>query len=196
MACYMVSVPPRTYQSPQAHPGELLKHGPLVRLAVSRSPKDGFTDPLNTPQMAIGLIDTGATFTSISIRLAERLQLIPIDRSVSVGAHGEPVDCLIYIVDIKPVGSELVLRRWKVYSCDLHGGKYDVLVGRDFLSFTHFTYDGAHASFSLTVPSLNHPLCDIPPTPVTANKVRTSDTRNAGRSKAMQKTSRKRNRSK
>ena len=128
------------------------------------------------------------------MRLVEALNLFPVRKAKSVGAQGDWQTRSVYVVDIKPVGSDIIFTNWQVVGLDLHGGNYEMLIGRDILSYAHFSYDGAHASFSLTVPSPNHPLCEVPATPVTAIKVPTSGSRNTGRSKAMQKASRKRNR--
>lgn len=179
-------------------PSRLAGEGPLIGLLFSPATNNEPLDSSLPHEVVTGLIDTGATFTSISNRLAERLELIPIDTITSVGAHGEPVNCFIYSVDIRPVGSYLVLNSWRVSSCDLHGSSFDALIGRDILSLAHFSYDGAQASFSITVPSLNHPMCEIPTDLSTQSPEKNPKEKKSSfkKRKDIQKESRKRNRNK
>lgn len=188
--------PPSTYQSPACHPLNLKATGPLIRLNVMPCATDISPDNPLRSEPVIALIDTGASVTSISLRLAERLELNSIDNIDCTGAHGVPVSCEVYAVDVHPLESKFTIRNLRVASCDLHSAFYDVLVGRDILEIAYFTYDGALASFSLTIPSLNHPLCEVPPPPVAAAKLPTSKPRNAKSPKAIQKASRQRNRPK
>ncbi len=192
----MASVPPKTYRSAVVHPGVLASQGPLIQLAVkSAFPVNSAGDDSAAANI-IALVDTGASGSSISMRLVDALNLSPVRNAKSIGAQGDWQIRYVYVVDLKPVGSDLLFRNWPVVGLDLHGGNYDMLVGRDILSLSHFAYDGAHASFSLTVPSFYHPLCEKPQTPATKNRPLPDNRQNVKRSKSLQKTSRKRNRPK
>lgn len=159
----MKTFPPKTYQSPVAHPVSLVSNGPLLQVEVRPAfSSDTYGNSVSDSATIVSLIDTGASRTSISLRLVEALNLYPVHTIKSIGAQGGWEDRFVYVVNFRPVGSDILFNNWQVVGLDLHGGSVEMLIGRDILSLAHFSYDGAQASFSITVPSLNHPMCEIP----------------------------------
>ena len=159
----MSLVQPRILETPNNPPLALLRHGPVLPVTVTITEKEATIRGERPEITVIGLLDTGASGTVISTRVADALQLEKIDECQTVGPHGEAQTCNVHFVDFTFPGSLLNFIRWRVVETDLKGpptvqGKpLDMLIGRDVLYRAEFKYDGARAGFRLELPSPSHP---------------------------------------
>lgn len=116
-----------------------------VEIRAAASGRDAGSSPLTTPDEAHGLIDTGASQTSISPRLVRKLGLQPTGRTGVQGATGA-MDVDTHVVDLMlRFGrySAVVIENLEVCELDLGSAPFDVLVGRDILCQGVLTMDFA-----------------------------------------------------
>ncbi len=103
---------------------------------------------------AMGLVDTGATRTSIDTHLAQYLNLIPIGMSTAITAAG-PQKTNDYAIDLTFIGSQLrPALNLRVGSCTLNfdpnkakenlrnSKNTGLLIGRDVMSRWNLTWNG------------------------------------------------------
>jgi len=98
----------------------------------------------DTPAVSVSaLIDTGASCTVITPRVAEQLALKQTGFKRIFTAHPEE--------QLRPVYYGFIIFSWghgneiPIVSCDLK--EFDCLIGRDILSQWYLTYNGQHGSF-------------------------------------------------
>ncbi len=205
----MSPVQPRILNTPNHPPAALLRYGPVLPVTITVTQKDAAIRGERPEIIVIGLVDTGASRTAISTRVADALQLEKVDECQIVGPHGEPQTCNLHFVDFTFTGSLVNFTRWPVTETDLKGppsvdGKpLDMLIGRDVLTKAEFIYDGARAGFRLEVPSPSDP--DHPAHPnnnpsgraIVTHSIRPISKMDKGRKKGkakMARSSRKKNR--
>lgn len=78
------------------------------------------------------LWDTGSMTSCISVRLAKKLGLKPIDTGVGVTAAGQ-VDIVYYLLDIH-LGDDMVCRHVRVAEFPLERHDVDFLIGMDIIT--------------------------------------------------------------
>lgn len=98
------------------------------------------------------LVDTGATMTAVTRRLADQIGVVPVGRSSFVPASGQPVETNLFGLHLAipvetptgagnvhtfAVGGPLV-----VFELPYHPPDYDVLLGMDVLANFHITMHG------------------------------------------------------
>jgi predicted aspartyl protease len=126
---------------------------PIIEIEIS-SPREESGTPIKT----WAWIDTGADITTISKKISDRLDLIPL-HSAETKTHvagGELVDCTQYLANIKLI----ISKSQATYNCGLNkvqvlNSDRDVipcLIGINLLEKGKFTFDGRNAQFSLTFP--------------------------------------------
>jgi len=108
------------------------------------------TEKKNTVLRKNALIDTGASVTCISQSIVEKLNLIPFDIQNVLTASGETPQ-LIYDMGILLPLKKSQTHNIQSFSIDLSNQSYEILVGRDVLSYYKFIYDGINNSFTLSI---------------------------------------------
>ncbi len=88
------------------------------------------------------LIDTGASSTVITPRVADQLRLVHTGFQKVSSVQDEQQQPVYYGFIIFPWGSG---KETPIVSCPLK--KFDCLIGRDILLHWHFTYNGPDGSF-------------------------------------------------
>jgi hypothetical protein len=130
--------------------------GPRVPVAVSIHPtleahlvKEG--KPVPVAVSGVGLIDTGATFTSVDMSAIKSLGIAPIG-TVSLGTASGPVQQNQYPAALSFPGTNLPSGQFGfVIGCDLTGQGILVLIGRDVLQNYVMLYHGPLGLFTLTI---------------------------------------------
>ncbi len=129
----------------------LRQEGPKIQVIFTVPPaiavelqKEG--KPIPSVQ-GIGLIDTGASATSINKRIVDALGLLPLDVQ-TVHTAGGPSEQLLYDVGVGiPISP--MLFNLQCPQGDFDGQAFDALIGRDVLSMCTLFYNGADGSFTL-----------------------------------------------
>ena len=94
------------------------------------------------------LFDTGAQSTAISKKVADFLKLTPRG---TVRVYTSQSSQVVNKYDIAlEFDSNIYLNTLRVFGADLQDHSIDCLIGRDFLQFGVFTYDGPNKSFKLS----------------------------------------------
>jgi hypothetical protein len=98
-----------------------------------------------------GLIDTGADFILFSPTIAKRLQLKHRDDDTVGGIGGGDIPAKIYsgCIAVPELGFEKVL---PLYAVAWDPTSHTVLLGRSFLKYFVFTYDGPSEVFHFSQP--------------------------------------------
>ena len=108
-----------------------------------------------------GLIDTGSDFVLISPSIAHTLGLRHVDNDVVGGIGGEEIGAKVYsgCVTVPELNFERAL---PLYAVDWSPTSHTVLLGRSFLKFFVFRYDGPSELFHFSSPldSSYHPSDD------------------------------------
>lgn len=99
----------------------------------------------------VGLIDTGASITCISGRAARALNLKPIATVRCGGATGD-AETPLFMVSLAFPGAPIQIPDTKAIEATLEQQGLDVLIGRDVLAVSGFTYDGPAGSWTLELP--------------------------------------------
>jgi len=119
-------------------------------VGVSQASQPG--QPLPPSKKFIGLYDTGATGTSVSLRLVKELGLKPIRMAKSHGISGAR-DCYVYLVNIT-LPNKVMIGHIPVYDAELPP-QFDLLIGMDIIGLGDFAvsnYNG-RTVFSFRIPS-------------------------------------------
>lgn len=117
------------------------------------STKRDMTKTVDTTKKWRGLWDTGASTSSIDIRVADELGLTPIGRTV-IGTANGMVEVNTYIIDIT-LPNHVTVADVIVTSSDL-GKDIDLLIGMDIIRHGDFsiTHTDNSTTFSFRVPSV------------------------------------------
>ena len=127
----------------------LERFGPTIvaivgKLAAKGAPQPGVPPPVQT----VALIDTGATVSCIDEKLAKKLKLPVIDRRYVGGVSGRKKHNVYMAHMIVPsLGAE---SKDAFLGVDLSAYQ-PVLLGRDFLANTIFTYNGPFRRITLAI---------------------------------------------
>lgn len=140
--------------------GALARLGLIMRIVVS-APGNATNSEAKEPPKAVmvnALLDTGATQTSIDMKIAKMLGLAPIG-FVQIGTAGGKRSSEIYVADVAFPNTGFAPRKtMPVGSCDL---SFDVeaglspaqnigaLIGRDILSHWVVIWNGPHANVTI-----------------------------------------------
>jgi predicted aspartyl protease len=147
-----------------------------------------------------GLVDTGATSTCISTRIVADLGLKPVG-TVQCGGVGGAAEHRLFRVSVEFEGSQPTIRvpNAEVIEADIGNQGLDLLVGRDILASSRFSYDGPTGTWELEIPSpsLAPPAPPAPaPAPPTHGPGLGVDRNKAKAQRKAQKAARKKNRGK
>jgi len=142
---------PRIYHSRKS-PLDLFSRGPLINVTVSLPLAVQQLRGQDQEEHVVALIDTGATFTSISDRLAATLGLVSTGRIPSIGVHGKG-ECNQYSINFTFTGSAILFENCNVVELTYAGQGFDMLIGRDVLQSALFVYNGATGEVGLEIPS-------------------------------------------
>lgn len=128
-----------TVATPIRHQGPLIE----VRIKAPGSPLAGVR--------VRGLIDTGADFVLFSPSIARQLQLRQTDSDVVGGIGGGQVPAKVFsgTIEVPELGFEKVL---PLYAVDWDPTSHTVLLGRSFLRYFVFRYDGPSEVFHFSKP--------------------------------------------
>ena len=98
-----------------------------------------------------GLIDTGADFVLVSPAIARQLQLRHINDEMVGGIGGEEVEAKIYSgsIEVPELGFQKTL---PLYAVAWDTTSHAVLLGRSFLKYFVFRYDGPSEVFHFSKP--------------------------------------------
>ena len=110
--------------------------------------KEGLIVP--APISGTGLIDTGATTTSIDLAAAESLSLPPTGEAV-LGTAGGTVKAPVFVFSVSIGDGRILGETIRGMGCDLTSHGLVVLLGRDLLSHCVFIMNGPDGSFSLSI---------------------------------------------
>ena len=104
----------------------------------------------------VGLWDTGARCSSISFRIVEKLDLLPVDTCVLSTANGY-VKANMYQIDLH-LPNNVIIQDMKVTCSDI-GNDTDILIGLDVIYRGDFsiTNVNGYTTFTFRVPSI----CEI-----------------------------------
>ncbi len=136
---------------------KLLGMGPVLNVSLKVPISVAQLTGGSTEIQTIALIDTGASITAISADLAAQLGLQAADKIPIQGAHSLEL-CKVYSVDFTFDGSNFwISNKWVCEMADPLVGRIGMLVGRDVLRNTYFTYDGFTGTCTIDIPSISHP---------------------------------------
>jgi len=134
-------------------PSDLFQTGPVVELSIGISSlledqlkKEG--KPIPPPIKVKAMIDTGATVTAISDKLAKTLQLEPIGVQTINTPSSQNVECGVYHVRLyfpENIGLES-----NVLGAPLKGQDIACLIGRNVLAHSVLVYIGRENQFTLS----------------------------------------------
>jgi predicted aspartyl protease len=98
-----------------------------------------------------GLIDTGADFVLISPAIARQLQLRHTNDDIVGGIGGGEVDAKVYSgsIEVPELGFQRIL---PLYAVAWDPTSHAVLLGRSFLKYFVFRYDGPSETFHFSNP--------------------------------------------
>lgn len=128
--------------------GEIVEGQPIISVAITLPNETGSDWGEN---MFRALVDTGATITAISSKVARKLNLVSIGRGELQGVTGAgtvPVHRIalhIPITELHPTKTQVFAHEyWKhmapISAVEILGSEnFDVLLGMDILSHCHFT---------------------------------------------------------
>lgn len=109
------------------------------------------------PVSGLGLVDTGATFTSIDSKVAQKLWLQPVGIA-KLGTAAGPVDQHIFAVRLTLAGSNILPLEIQVIGCDLTGQNVPgtnepliALLGRDLLARGILVYNGSAGCWTFAI---------------------------------------------
>jgi len=128
-------------------PFPLQSLGLNIKVAVLTASADlqnpGFDKSLASSVIVQAHLDTGANKTSIDIKLAKALKLIPTGPSTIYTANG-PVKMPAYAIDLHFPNTDLKpFINLPIGSCDLTGQKnFSMLLGRDVMSVWNIVWNG------------------------------------------------------
>ena len=137
----------------------LISKGPIISVMIGlpktlRALRTEKKQPIPNPISVNALVDTGASFTGISQRVAKDLNLTP-HGAIKVLTAGEPTLSNLYevYVDIGTAfRTHIILDPLRVSATPLIGQTdIDCLIGRDLLRQTVFIYIGYADTFSLSL---------------------------------------------
>lgn len=133
--------------SPRRDPQDLQKYGPRFEIEVGppilRNQKGIRLDQgLQTFSRMPALIDTGAGRTVVTPDAVKRVGLPVVDYTTFTRAGGQDKTSA-HVASIQFPGSKLaMIEVVQVLCCELPGGLFQCLIGRDILSRWLFTYNG------------------------------------------------------
>ncbi|MDR1829560.1 MAG: retroviral-like aspartic protease family protein [Candidatus Fibromonas sp.] len=128
-------------------PLQLLMSGLNLQVAISTASADlqnpGFDKNSISAEVVIAHFDTGASRTSIDIKLAKKLKLMPTGPSTVYTANG-PVKMPAYAIDLHFPNTNLMpFINLPIGSCNLAGQKnFSILLGRDVMSRWNVVWNG------------------------------------------------------
>ena len=136
------------------------ENGPLlnVQLAVSAPRATALTEaqrPVPEPFAAKGLVDTGASCTSVDASVVTALGLSPVGemRAVTPSTGADSIAIYQYDVSVaifsSPDDAPLVIPALPVAELPLLNQGFHVLIGRDILSRCVLVYNGSSELFTL-----------------------------------------------
>jgi hypothetical protein len=137
---------------------QLDPEGPVVTLLIGVSmPRaaalQAANQPVPPPVQVRGLIDTGASGTCVVAAALQSLALVSTGTAsmVTPSTGPTPVPCSQYDVSLTILhpNLNLMLPAMPIIECQSLGGTIQALVGRDFLAYCLFVYDGQAQRFSL-----------------------------------------------
>ena len=123
-------------------------HGPLlpVNISLPTAVLEQHLTHTKQPQTIScdALVDTGASVSAISSKIAEQLGLVVTGFKNIASVHSSEV-CPVYFGRITfPWGSGMEI---PLISCELQG--LECLIGRDVLRYWHMTYDGFNGEITI-----------------------------------------------
>lgn len=143
-------------------PDGLVSVGPIVKVTLLPHPAD--VDKMLaegiTPKGAIAnmMVDTGAARTLIDDSIAQDLRLKPLRLTPIIGVSQKPMDCPVYRMQMQiKMADGSGRERAVAFVADIVGmpssnesiGQHQGLIGRDFLRYVKFVYDGPTGSFEI-----------------------------------------------
>ena len=155
MPVFKTKVLPTGQTPPVPLPGALTQSGPVVQIQVEVS------SPLSQrlvadkqsvppPVSGAGLVDTGATFSAIDLKVVSRLGLQPIGAAITGTAAGRR-PASVYAVKFTLPGARIAVEDGHVLGVDLDGTGMVALLGRSFLQNTVLIYDGLGSEFTIMI---------------------------------------------
>lgn len=139
-------------------PGGLILAGPLVEVRITPTAQAAQAQVASghTPKGAIikMMVDTGAERTVVEDQLARSIGLIPIRYVPISGVDQKPVKRPVYRMNINIGMDDNGKHAETVYIADVVGvpscpREHSGLIGRDFLSHVHFSYNGPKGTFEI-----------------------------------------------
>lgn len=141
-------------QTKQHDPTLLTTRGPALEIEIS-VPDDyasaliNASLPIPQPQHGSALIDTGARFTAVDIKLLERLGLPPVNTVKVVTPSGEQEQG-VYMCRMAFPGTTIpALQPMAVTGSQLEPFGHVALIGRDILNYALLVYDGLHGMWTI-----------------------------------------------
>lgn len=133
----------------------LAYHGPLLWVDVGFDPS--YKDTNQAPPAAgkariYALVDTGARYGCIDGGLAAELNLPIVDRGKVIGVtDGSPVEVNIHLAQVHVPALKFTQQgRFAAVPLVAGGHRYDVLLGRSFLSYCQMQYDGVTGAVKIS----------------------------------------------
>ena len=127
--------------------------GPIIGITATIPEQSGRLRPSRPQEGITALIDTGASHTCISERVATKLSLKVVSSIMSSGVHGNPEERNVYAIDFTFAGGDITLKNVPVVGVDLKSMSFDMLIGRDILKKCRLIYDGAIGRIELEIPN-------------------------------------------
>lgn len=141
-------------QTKQHEPTLLTVHGPAleVEIAVPDDYASALTlasVPLSQPQIGTALIDTGARFTAVDLRVLQALDLPPVSTVEVVTPSGREIQG-VYMCRMSFPGTNIpVIQPMAVTGSQLSAFGHIALIGRDILNYALLVYDGQHGIWTI-----------------------------------------------
>jgi hypothetical protein len=146
-------LPPDLKISPRIDSIQLCRTG--MNIPVEISTATVFQTPPNSVFSALAMahLDTGASITSIDMKLAKYLKLLPMGQSTSRTAAG-PQSAPVFVIDLNFRVPLRPFSNLQIGSCDLgldlqqclsdpnNPGNFGILIGRDIMSRWNIVWNG------------------------------------------------------
>lgn len=128
--------------SPRPNPKDLQIHGPRIDLEIGPPIIRAKNHMPGKFSRTHALIDTGAGRTVLSPEVVRRLNLPIVDYTTLTRAGGTE-RASVHVAAIQfPLSKMATIEVIQVVCCELPGGLFNCLLGRDVLARWLFTYDG------------------------------------------------------
>lgn len=173
---------------PQEHHAFTIRYSGLTReiftealIAVPRI----FPDLDHEPTNILAIWDTGATSSSITQKMVEKLNLPPISQVKVQGVHDEKT-VNVYIIDIY-LPNKVIIPQVRVSEASgLGPGNYDLLIGMDIISLGDFAITNCNQKTTMSFRIPSHKEIDFVPESDEYN-LRLNPTMNRKKRRQMQK---------